>query len=331
MKHNYTTFEYTTINEIVEEGMKAEKRKYLYKNLWIEKELTMLFGTTNTGKSLFAVQIAEEIARNGEKVIYFDYELSEQQLSDRYENADRTGHYVFSENLIRPNLDMDKYASYKERLKRLFERMEEASKLGIKIFIIDNITYLNPKLSDGGEASKFIINFKSKMEVLGVSVLLIGHTPKEQKNKTVLTLDKLTGSKNISNFIDSCFAIGKVEGENKIYIKQLKARSCAISLDENHVLVGTFTKRDDGLFEFAEEGTAMEKNLLKGKADITPQKEHAFKLYQENYSYRKIASMIGVSDKTVKAWIQDYISYHNIKSYNYMDNNEIGPNNDNNN
>ncbi len=51
MKHNYTTFEYTTINEIVEEGMKAEKRKYLYKNLWIEKELTMLFGTTNTGKT----------------------------------------------------------------------------------------------------------------------------------------------------------------------------------------------------------------------------------------------------------------------------------------
>lgn len=29
MKHNYTTFEYTTINEIVEEGMKAEKRMHI--------------------------------------------------------------------------------------------------------------------------------------------------------------------------------------------------------------------------------------------------------------------------------------------------------------
>ena len=36
-----TTFEYTTINKIVEDGMKAEKRERLYKNMWIEKELTV--------------------------------------------------------------------------------------------------------------------------------------------------------------------------------------------------------------------------------------------------------------------------------------------------
>lgn len=39
-----TMFEYSTLNEIVEYGMKAEKREYLYKNLWIEKELTVFFG-----------------------------------------------------------------------------------------------------------------------------------------------------------------------------------------------------------------------------------------------------------------------------------------------
>ena len=38
-----TMFEYSTLNEIVEYGMKAEKREYLYKNLWIEKELTVFF------------------------------------------------------------------------------------------------------------------------------------------------------------------------------------------------------------------------------------------------------------------------------------------------
>ena len=328
-KNKYALFEYTTLNEVVEDGMKAEKREYLYKNLWIEKELTVFFGATNVGKSMIAVQIAEEIAKKGKKVMYFDYELSEQQLSDRYETEDGKGHYVFSENLLRPNLDMDKNSSsYKERLEKLFRRMEEATNLGIKIFIVDNITYLNPNLQKGNEAAKFIINFKSKMEMLGISVLLLGHSPKAKDN-AILTLDKLAGSKNLSNFIDSCFAVGKVEGGRKVYIKQLKARSCAISMDENHVLVGALTKRDDGFIEFAEEGFAVEKELLKGKADITPQKEQAYKLYKEGYSYRKIAKRIGISDKTVKAWVNDCIAYYNARTGNSLENKEISQPNDN--
>lgn len=324
-----TMFEYSTLNEIVEYGMKAEKREYLYKNLWIEKELTVFFGAANVGKSMIAVQIAEEIAKKGKEVMYFDYELSEQQLSDRYETEDGKGHYVFSENLLRPNLDIDKYCVDKERLKKLFQRMEEAAGLGIKIFIVGNITYLNSNLQKGNEATKFIINFKSKMEMLGVSVLLLGHSPKVKDN-AILTLDKLSGSKNLSNFIDSCFAVGKVEGERKVYLKQLKARSCAISMDENHVLVGTLTKREDGFIEFAEEGYTVEKELLKGKPDITPQKEQAYKLYKEGNSYRKISKMIGVSDKTVKSWVDDYIAYYNAKVDNSLENKEVDLKNDNN-
>ena len=324
-----TQFEYTTLNEVVEDGMKAEKREFLYKNLWIEKELTVFFGAANVGKSMIAVQIAEEIAKKGKTVMYFDYELSEQQLSDRYETEDGKGHYVFSENLLRPNLDVDKYCVDKERLKKLFQRMEEATDLGIKIFIVDNITYLNSNLQKGNEAAKFIINLKSKMEMLGVSVLLLGHSPKVKDN-AILTLDKLSGSKNLSNFIDSCFAVGKVEGERKVYLKQLKARSCAISMDENHVLVGALAKRKDGFIEFVEEGYAVEKELLKGKPDITPQKEQAYKLYKEGNSYRKISKMIGVSDKTVKSWVDDYIAYYNAKVDNSLENKEVDLKNDNN-
>lgn len=316
-----TQFEYTTLNEVVEDGMKAEKREYLYKNLWIEKELTVFFGAANVGKSMIAVQIAEEIAKKGKEVMYFDYELSELQLSDRYETKDGKGHYVFSENLLRPNLDIAKYCVDKERLKKLFQRMEEATGLGIKIFIVDNITYLNSNLQKGNETTKFIINFKSKMEMLGVSVLLLGHSPKVKDN-AILTLDKLSGSKNLSNFIDSCFAVGKVEGERKVYLKHLKARGCAISMDENHVLVGTLTKRKDGFIKFVEEESAVEKELLKGKPDITPQKEQAYKLYKEGNSYRKISKMTGVSDKTVKSWVDDYMAYYNAKVDNSLEKNK---------
>ena len=38
--------------------------------------------------------------------------------------------------------------------------------------------------------------------------------------------------------------------------------------------------------------------------------------------------MIGVSDKTVKAWIQDYVAYHNVKTDNLLENKEINQSND---
>lgn len=101
--------------------------------------------------------------------------------------------------------------------------------------------------------------------------------------------------------------------------KHLKARSCAISMDENHVLVGTLTKRKDGFIKFVEEEYAVEKELLKGKPDITPQKEQAYKLYKEGNSYRKISKMTGVSDKTVKSWVDDYMAYYNAKVDNSLE------------
>lgn len=135
--NNETVFDYSTMNEIINEGMKEEKRKALYKNLWFEKELTILFGETNCGKSLLALQIAEDIAKGGDKVMYFDYEMNMSQLCDRYSNEERTKRYEFSENLIRARIDFDLECDFKARRERLFMRLEEAaSKSNIKIFII---------------------------------------------------------------------------------------------------------------------------------------------------------------------------------------------------
>ncbi|MFK2272302.1 helix-turn-helix domain-containing protein [Bacteroides fragilis] len=53
----------------------------------------------------------------------------------------------------------------------------------------------------------------------------------------------------------------------------------------------------------------MKKKLLKGEADITPEKEKAHQLYKEGKSYREIARIIGKSDKTIKKWIEEYEEY----------------------
>ena len=40
--------------------------------------------------------------------------------------------------------------------------------------------------------------------------------------------------------------------------------------------------------------------------------------------------MIGVSDKTVKSWVDDYIAYYNAKVDNSLENKEVDLMNDNN-
>ena len=57
-------------------------------------------------------------------------------------------------------------------------------------------------------------------------------------------------------------------------------------------------------------------------ADITPQKEQAYKLYKEGNSYRKISKMTSVSDKTVKSWVDDYMAYYNAKVDNSLEKNK---------
>ena len=308
---NEDSFEYTTMNDIIAEGMRQPKRQALYKNLWYENELCVLFGASNCGKSIYAMQIAKHIAQE-QPILYFDYELNIQQICDRYTNDEGTSPCKFPQNIFRPNLDFDMAKNFKERRAYLRMRIEEAvTKKGIKLFIIDNITCLHPNLSKANEAATFILELRTFMNSLGASFLLLGHSPKKKDNSPI-TLDNLAGSKNVGNFIDSCFCIGqaKTDGNEKRYIKQLKNRSSQIILNEEHVLVCSIEKGEDNFLYFKEEGYAREKDLIKGTGNITPEKEKVYQLYKEHKSYRKVAKMTGISDKTIKKWVDEYEEYY---------------------
>ena len=257
------------------------------------------------------MQIAKHVAQK-QPILYFDYELNIQQICDRYTNEDGTIPCKFPQNIYRPNLDFDMAKNFKERRAYLRMRIEEAvTKKGIKLFIIDNITCLHPNLSKANEAATFILELRTFMNSLGASFLLLGHSPKKKDNSPI-TLDNLAGSKNVGNFIDSCFCIGqaKTDGNEKRYIKQLKNRSSQIILNEEHVLVCSIEKGEDNFLYFKEEGYAREKDLIKGTGNITPEKEKVYQLYKEHKSYRKVAKMTGISDKTIKKWIDEYEEYY---------------------
>ena len=62
-------FRVRSTNRCIEDARQMKTPQKLFLSLVFEKELTILCADTGIGKSIFAVQIAEEIARSGHKVL----------------------------------------------------------------------------------------------------------------------------------------------------------------------------------------------------------------------------------------------------------------------
>ena len=76
----------------------------LFKEFWYQGEVSCLFSDSNLGKSIYAVQIANEIARY-HRILYLDCELSEKQFQLRYTD-DITGRlFRFPDRLFRAEID----------------------------------------------------------------------------------------------------------------------------------------------------------------------------------------------------------------------------------
>lgn len=60
-----------TANQTIIDVATRPNQRDLYFSLWYEGEVCYLFADANIGKSIFAVQMAEEIARTA-KVLYLD-------------------------------------------------------------------------------------------------------------------------------------------------------------------------------------------------------------------------------------------------------------------
>ena len=302
----------TKANKAMEKAFKIKDRESLYKRLWYESEICVLFAMSNLGKSILAVQIANEIAKSGKLVNYLDYELEDKQFQQRYTNNRTKQMFKFSDNLFRANLSVDFALNNNGRVERFFKKLEELSKKGVKIFILDNITSLVDKIENGDVVLDFMRRLKQLKEKYGLSILIVAHTTKK-KDSTPLTQDNLAGSKKLMNFIDSAFAIGKSLVETDVkYIKQLKVRYGKFTNDEDNVLLCKIVK-EDNFPHFVECGNAVEKDLLNTRKSIANEGKRelmhaAYVLHTQGVSNRKIGRELGVSDKTIGKWIGQFKS-----------------------
>ena len=92
-------------NLAMERASMCQNPKPLFDPFWYEGEIGCLFADSNVGKSILAMQIAAGIAKE-QRVLYFDFELSEKQFQLRY--TDENGKlYRFPDKLFRVTINPD--------------------------------------------------------------------------------------------------------------------------------------------------------------------------------------------------------------------------------
>ena len=300
---NAGMLEIVDANLAMERASMCQNPKPLFDPFWYEGEIGCLFADSNVGKSILAMQIAAGIAKE-QRVLYFDFELSEKQFQLRY--TDENGKlYRFPDKLFRVTINPDLLGTlsvpFEEAVMGSIE--EAAISTESKVLVIDNISILCMQTEKGEDAAALVRRLRELRARHGFSILIIAHTPKRNMCNPI-TQNDLAGSKKLFNFIDSCFAVGKsVVGSNIRYVKQIKVRNSDERHGTDNVQVYSIDKIGPLLCFVYLENSPESMHLR--TADKDELDGEVLRLSSEGKSMREIASMTGKSKSTVHRIIQD--------------------------
>ena len=300
---NAGMLEIVDANLAMERASMCQNPKPLFDPFWYEGEIGCLFADSNVGKSILAMQIAADIAKE-QRVLYFDFELSEKQFQLRY--TDENGKlYHFPDKLFRVTINPDLLGSlsvpFEEAVMGSIEKAAISTES--KVLVIDNISILCMQTEKGEDAAALVRRLRELRAKHGFSILIIAHTPKRNMYNPI-TQNDLAGSKKLFNFIDSCFAVGKsVVGSNIRYVKQIKVRNSEERHGTDNVQVYSIDKIGPLLCFVYLENSPESMHLR--TADKDELDGEVLRLSSEGKSMREIASMTGKSKSSVHRIIQD--------------------------
>ncbi len=312
---------YKKANEWLEAAKLRPNPKKLFGTFWFENEVCILFADTNVGKSILAMQISHSISKGenvegfeleieSQKVLYFDFELSDKQFQIRYTN-DENQTFDFDENLIRVEINSDSIfeenVPFEDSLVTSIITLIEDTKA--RILIIDNLTYLSSENEKARDALPLMKKLKQIKNKYGLSLLILAHTPKRDASKGI-TKNDLSGSKMLMNFCDSSFAIGESFQKNGLrYLKQIKVRNTNAEYDSNNIILCQIKKYDKFLL-FEHMGYDSEQKHLrivseKDKSDMIAK---VIEMNKQGRSNVEIAKQTNVSEGTVRNWLKKHSS-----------------------
>jgi KaiC/GvpD/RAD55 family RecA-like ATPase len=274
-------------------------------SLWHEGEMAFLFADTNLGKSILAVQIANEVANKIQRnVLYFDFEHSPQQLRQRY--TDESGLQWNCSHFLR-RVDVRMAYSNDYHIPSLLDAIERNvvdSKAAA--IVIDNISAIITDPCDRRFVRDFLKSLNVIRERYDLAVLVIGHTRRHSRYEP-LSVNNAACATTISDLCDSVFAIGQSTTDPALrYIKQLKNRSGEITYDALHVIPAVIVRQNHGLFFEMHEVTQESRLIDRISAERWRQYLSARILQQKGCSIRQIAATIGLSKSSVQRLLNRY-------------------------
>jgi len=299
-------FTIKSANRTITDAALRPNPRSLYLELWYEGEVCCLFSDSNLGKSIYAVQMADQIA-SIRRVLLVDCELTDKQFQMRYTDSETGLIHIFPEGLYRAEINpvtLD-VKDYEEKIIKNIEAV--ALRMNTSIIIIDNLTYLCNSSDKGVDAGLFMMKLMNLKKKYGWSLLIIAHTPKRNLSSPI-TQNDLAGSKKLYNFFDSVFAIGKSAKDDRLrYVKQLKVRAGEFLYDANNIIVYELEKSSGFVhFEFKEYSTEKEHLRERTESDEEKQLKHIKELKAQGKSVRDIAALVGLSKSKVWRLLQSH-------------------------
>jgi len=287
-----------SLAEIVNANKDKQPPKMLFGEFWRDGEIAVLFGQTNTGKTVLAMQIAMDLARGQAsmpeyfpveteplKVLYFDMEMTDMQISRRLSGI------AIPENFHRASLCLDSVKELLDTSDSVDSIVSIANDLKPDVIFVDNISAIKIKNDTASTASELMLKLNKLKKSLNVPILLVGHTPKLPYTLK-LSLDQLAGSAQIAIQLDAAFAIGKgKKGER--YLKQLKCRESEIKYDDDNVVCLQMVNDDSLRFEAT--GTSAESDIIFDDVTTADRDKQILQLHSEGKSIRSIAQEVGLS------------------------------------
>ena len=286
-------------NEWIQESLKTPDPKMYFYDLIVQYENTVIFASSNVGKSILATQIAESIAET-EKVLYVDLELSSKQFQMRYSDTATGKTHVFPSNFQRAEIDPELMLGANLEQETL-DSIEKAANQGVKFFIIDNITFICNGTESGAKASLFMKQLIRLKKRYGLTTIVIAHTPKRRGWKPI-TQNDLAGSSKLINYFDAGIALARSANDTNLrYLKQVKVRTGEFKYDEDNVLLLDVNK-EDGFLQFDVLGTGREEDHLTALAGGEAANEilEILMMQRDGMSIRQIAEAMNMGKSTVQ-------------------------------
>ena len=290
-------FHVERMNQCIDDAHQLPPLVSLYPDIVLEGDLSIIFGQSGIGKTIFAMQIARYIAENGKRLLYVDCEMTPRQLGNRYETAN------FPPTFLRAEMDREHPA---EDVLKGIEEVAAANH--VEVVFIDNITALGQSLDRSADAGTLMASLNALKKKYNWTLVVLNHVPKMFSGNVPLSLSAMQGSAKINQLIDDAIGIAQSSiDSNLVYVKQCKWRNGELTMGADHVAVYERCKDGYGNLGFISRGISTEQEHLSVESgnEREEMKARIRELSNKGMTQTVIAEQLSISQSKVSRLLKE--------------------------